>query len=97
MDKNFATFSMQFVLMLQPYSSNELIFTLKKEKKQCRERSLKNSDLHIALGHPFRFNSYRHTKGPVPVIIYRLKKIGGGGKRIFWERIQGERMRDQSS
>lgn len=37
--KNFATFSMQFVLMLQPYSSNELIFTLKKEKNSVEKEA----------------------------------------------------------
>lgn len=39
MDKNFATFSMQFVLMLQQYSSNELIFTLKKEKNSAEKEA----------------------------------------------------------
>ena len=39
MDKNFATISMQFVLMHQPYSSNEQIFTLKKEKNSAEKEA----------------------------------------------------------
>ena len=32
---------MKFVLMLQPYSSNELIFTLKKEKNSAEKEAQK--------------------------------------------------------